>query len=364
VYKDILDFIKNHVKVSDPSGNIATIQKALANLFIFVKQETTSQSDAVSSMSGKDLVALEAAELKDFWVDGIIMDYRNEYEMGTMSEPGAVMLSLNAMVDKVSGNGYMQWPEPMDITIEDKLCKLYEFQDRKVESDNSIDDISIPELKKDPIEEPSKEAELDMEDNCDIVEPKEGDITIMDYQYWLVYMMNATLLTMLPAYWADGFDIPVINAYIPLPAVYIPIAPPVPINILHITLVFGIAIRGIFVVPIAIILNMSSNDINAMTPVMVTLEQARLLFEKAVNEAENLIPNMLRRMVNVLYENNASCQLLIDKFKTYASLIRSIPIENKEGIEKDILKALFGDSVDTRQIITRLEKLGVGPDPL
>ena len=54
-------------------------------------------------------------------------------------------------------------------------------------------------------------------------------------------MLNATLFTLNPFYWADGFEFPPFIPPTPFPAIYFPIAPPVMIPVVNVLMVFGIA---------------------------------------------------------------------------------------------------------------------------
>lgn len=71
--------------------------------------------------------------------------------------------------------------------------------------------------------------------------------------------------------------------------------------------------------------------------------------------------------MNSLIGNSANAKKQLDKFRTYASLIRSIPIDNEGLIQKEFEKALSDSKkqaeIDTREVLTRMDKLGQGPDP-
>ena len=67
-------------------------------------------------------------------------------------------------------------------------------------------------------------------------------------------------------------------------------------------------------------------------------------------------------MLNNMINNNADLKKKLDKFKTYASLIQHIPIEDKALIASEFRKALHPEA-DTREVLTRTDKLDNGPEP-
>ena len=195
-----------------------------------------------------------------------------------------------------------------------------------------------------------------------------------------------TLLTLIPTYWADGFDIPPFMVPTPLPAIYFPIAPPVMIPVVNVLMVFGIALRGIWPAPIILMVNLSSNDIDAMIFIKIALEIAKDIFRKSQELIENGIPKMVNKIAEGYISENQIAQKAIEKFKTYSSIIRAIPIEDKALIEKKFNEALVDEmnkqtklnetnnklektknklkNFDRRQIITRESDLGNGPEPM
>lgn len=58
---------------------------------------------------------------------------------------------------------------------------------------------------------------------------------------------------------------------------------------------------------------------------------------------EDTIPNLIKGMINGIIEDNAVLKKSVDKFRTYASLIKSIPLQDKALIEKEFEEALHGE---------------------
>ena len=82
----------------------------------------------------------------------------------------------------------------------------------------------------------------------------------------------------------------------PLPAIYLPIAPPVMIPVVNVLMVFGIALRGIWPAPIILMVNLSSSDIDVMVFIKIALEIAKDIFRKSQELIENGIPKMVNKI--------------------------------------------------------------------
>jgi hypothetical protein len=154
------------------------------------------------------------------------------------------------------------------INISGKTYDLYTFTHRNMPpKEFNLKDTPLPSNMEE-VSTDIPDAAIDYTDIRDILGPDDKTITINDYLYWLIWFTNATLLTLIPIYWADGFDIPTPFGPVPLPlpGIYFPIAPPVTIPFVNVTIVFGLAIRGIWFFPIVLMINLNSHDINALLP--------------------------------------------------------------------------------------------------
>lgn len=322
-----------------------------------------------------ELIQTESKLIMEFWkkVLAAYNDPNGKYNLDN------VINDLKGYADKM--NSYAKWPTPINIKVNNTNYELYTFADRYEEPKSAPEEIIVP-ADMGNVEIPDPVVDLD-----NLPEPRDRDkITIMDYEYWLVYMLNATLFTLIPTYWADGFDIPPFMTPIPLPAIYFPIAPPVMIPVVNVLMVFGIALRGIWPAPIILMVNLSSSDIDAMVFIKIALEIAKDIYRKSQELIENGIPMMVNKLVEGYILENQIAQKAIEKFKTYSSIIRAIPIEDKALIEKKFNEALVDEmnkqtklnetnnklektknklkNFDRRQIITRESDLGNGPEPM
>ena len=95
---------------------------------------------------------------------------------------------------------------------------------------------------------------------------------------------------------------------------------------------------------------------------------------------------MINKIAEEYISENQIAQKAIEKFKTYSSIIHSIPIKNKALAEKKFKEALVNEmnkqtklnmangklentknklkNFDRRQVITRESDLGNGPEPM
>jgi len=272
------------------------------------------------------LIKEEAKEIQTFW-DDILKD-ESKCNVKSATE------EFKNFANSLSANA--TWPEPISMNIKNIDFELYLFSHHKVlEQEKAMPEIDLGEAEKmrqqaygmangdlktptatiDDLGDPSKWPAVD--------KPQLGQITILDYEYWLVYMLNATLITLLPMYWGDGFDIPPFMTPLLLPAIYFPIAPPVHIHVLrlNVLIVFGLALRGIWPAPIILFVNMSDRPINVMLPVMMALDGMKMLLELVIMHMENLVPSIINGLLNQYNMESMVMKKKEDKFKIYKSLI-------------------------------------------
>ena len=268
----------------------------------------------------------EAQKLEDFWKE-VIDEYHTVNNLDN---------AINAITNYANGmNQNATWPQSIPIKVADTNYELFTFTNPNITPKEIPNEIPYVELDRNDIPEIPV---IDLTNTKDI---RENDpITIFDYEYWVVYMLNATMFTLIPTYWADGFDIPPFMTPILLPAIYFPIAPPVMIPIVNVLMVFGIALRGMWPAPIVLMINLSSDDIDVMVFIKIALEIVKDVFKQTQNLVENTIPMIVNEMLMGYLDENEIAQKAIEKFRIYSSIIRAIPIEDKALIEKKFNEAL------------------------
>lgn len=349
VYKKITESLmsSNPMGVTNEQIKNATIKSIMTLLdsdekivtyLINVKEKGTSNLDSETKQFFEDaaknnmfyqMIKDEAKKIDEFWKK-IITEYKSTYNVDK---------AIKDIQDYANGlNSNAKWPQSLNIKVDNTNYELYTFTNPFKTPKKSIAEIPYVEEDMDNLEDNIKDPIIDLEDVKDI---RENDpITIFDYEYWLVYMLNATLFTLIPIYWADGFDIPPFMVPLPLPAIYLPIAPPVMIPIVNVLMVFGIALRGMWPAPIILMINLSSDDIDVMIFLKIALEIAKDIFKKIQETVENTIPMMVNQLLMGYINENEIAQKAIEKFRTYSSIIKAIPIENKALIEKQFNEAL------------------------
>lgn len=333
IFNAILDSLKTQTPDIDPDIVKHIINAYKENLQIknINKNSLNFFNDIAKNNIFYQMIKDEALKIEEFWKN-VIIEYRTtcntEQAIKDMSDYANEM-NLNVI-----------WPQSININVDNTNYELYTFID------------PFKKEKKLPSSIPYDEKDIDSLENAinvvvdpnDIKDIRQNDpITIFDYEYWLVYMLNATLFTLIPSYWADGFDIPPFMTPLLLPAIYLPIAPPVMIPVVNVLMVFGIALRGIWPAPIILMINLTSDNIDVMVFLKIALEIAKDIFKKIQETVENTIPMLVNEMLMGYLDENEVAQKAIEKFRTYSSIIKAIPIENKALIEKEFNEALVNE---------------------
>lgn len=265
----------------------------------------------------------EAEQIINFWKN-VLVAYNSTYNLDKITK------ELQDYADNM--NSIAEWPQSTELKIDNTTYDLYTFTNPYEDPKDIDDNLQYNNSVKEP-----GDVNLNLED---IIEQKHSNITIMDYEYWLVYMLNATLVSI--PFLCDGLCSPIIPP-VPLPGIYFPIAPPVMIPVVNVLMVFGIAIRGIWPAPIILLVNTTSNNIDATIFIRMALETGKNIFKDSQSLIENQIPAMVTEMMNNYIKDNEIAQKAADKFRTYSSIIRAIPIEDKALIEKEFEQALLDE---------------------
>ena len=240
-----------------------------------------------------------------------------------------------------------------------RMYTLYEFNNYPVNQHTEIEE-DIPELEynKKPEFEPYIPDGDKLDNSAAIPEDVSKEITIKDTEYWMRYFSLATVISL--PFLADGFDIPPKMIPVLLPAIYICFKA-IYIPLLNIVLVIGLGIRGIWIFPILLVVNLNSTSVNGLLPLIVIAKNIQNLFCKKLETVEETVRNMAKLMINKLEQDNIQYNRDIQKYTLYLDTLKSQNIENEKLIQ-DKLANKFIEGVDTRQIIMRAEKLVPIPD--
>lgn len=346
-YKDIYKWIKDKQQDSyNYRREMASRQ--LANIYWFIINYKGKYNESMAMNTGSttdmlDLVEEERDKLHKFWDEAISAYYGK---------------SINGLIKEFKNyaeniNPYAEWPTPIPIQIEGITYKLYTFANPQIQptpvpeedEDIDLDDITPPE---EPTDFPIPKVPSDGSND-----PTIDEITIKDYEYWVRYFSLATVISI--PFLADGFDIPPDMIPIPMPGIYICFAA-IFIKQLNLVIVLGLAIRGIWIWPIVLFVNCSSTPASYMTPLIAAIEKLRELFTAKIEKIECLVPNLAQVIINKLEEENIYYRKTNISYQVYIDILKNQRVENKELIKKNIKKQ-YNPNGDTRQVITRLEKL-------
>lgn len=319
----IYDLLNKNISKTTIAYLINAEQVVNGNKDTLTKSELTFFNRQINNYYFEILLKDEAKQIINFWKN-VLAAYNSTYNLDKVTK------ELQDYADNM--NSIAEWPQSTELKIDNTTYNLYTFTNPYEDPKDIDDNLQYNNNVKEP-----EDVNLNLED---IIEQKHSNITIMDYEYWLVYMLNATLVSI--PFLCDGLCSPIIPP-VPLPGIYFPIAPPVMIPVVNVLMVFGIAIRGIWPAPIILLVNTTSNNIDATLFIRMALETGKNIFKDSQSLIENQIPAMVTEMMNNYIKDNEIAQKAADKFRTYSSIIRAIPIEDKALIEKEFEQALLDE---------------------
>lgn len=245
------------------------------------------------------LTMYEKWRLDEFWGNAI-----SEYKQG---------LALDTLLDKLENcvtNDYAEWPSPVNIQISNEMFSYYFFDNIDAwKKQNTLPDSqdigTIPaDLDKVTLpENPSTLGDIDPNGNDDDIPLGDYGKTHTDfttYKYWLKYFGIATVCS-LPYFAPSGINIAGVPLW--LPAVFIPIKP-VYIKVLDLLIVIGLSVRGISIQPIFLFVNMSNQDLSALTPVVIALKKVKQIFDDQINKLEKLPAQLAQKYMNKIISDS------------------------------------------------------------
>ena len=276
-----------------------------------------------------DLVRQEWQKLSTFW-DKVITAYHN--------------VDIPSIVAKLKDipNSYKQWcqwPAPSILTAGIYTYEHYLWCNYK--DDNNYDDSDILDeeygLEYDttqpniPYEWAAQDAPLDflnMNDN----DPRSGEPTPKDFKYWVKYFNLATIISI--PYLNCGLDIPPYIMMIPLPCIFTCIAS-VYIQMFDLTIVFGIAIRGMYIWPIILFVNLSDSYLSIMTPLIAQVKNLLNSMNTKINQlGEISIQSLVYGLKNPIVQDNYNLKKENKQLEVYIEQIMTQRVKNQEKLKK------------------------------
>jgi len=258
------------------------------------------------------------------------------------------------------------WPRPTDYEYRGMNFKKYTFLNLKTKKTSGDDDIAYlsPEDSGniqgviDSIEVPDPDSvsadasigryhdhSTEEEENLKI-----SETSIDDFDYWLRYLSIATMVGVIPTFWATGMIIPPIP-YLLLPCIMFPIKE-LSISKCGLIVVIGLAIRGISINIQTIAVNMNQQHNSLMFPATMLLADIREQYLSQVNSLLNTVPMISNGILNSFKSNNIA---LLKKNKQYEAEIaglNALTLPGKSELVKSVKEEL---GLDPRMMVNRLE---------
>lgn len=357
--EQIKEFIKTRVQQFNERPSSYTkqfIYKRLANIYLYINnlEDVDPNSEEIYEFTDDytvyDLIQEEYKLLTDFW-DTTIKAYQEKSIQ-------KIIKGISDEADKLSQ--YAEWPTPTTITIEGQEYQHYLFQN-PVHSINDADydtgDDNANEYDENQIvEEPKETPDMSVSEEDAInalfnTDDDKDDIAITDTAYWVKYFNLATIISLPPAFWASGLDIPPSMTPVPMPGIYIAIKA-IYIKSFNIVIVIGIAIRGIYVFPILLVVNLSDQDLSPLTPLIALLNKVKDMYKAGISTIEQTIPNIIGLLIYKLEKENEEYTQANQKYEAQLLQLQNLVVENDEKLKRN-MKRLVDAKADLRQKIHR-----------
>lgn len=306
---NVTAWINNHTNAKQVNDNTAYTIKQLANIFMFLKtykKYELSEADlnaykpsAATKEEDKEhpmftLIKEENKILEEFWTK-VLTEYA---QLPSVPE---LIQECKTIGDKIIQ--YAEWPTKSYVTLDgytyehflfiNGLPELPEEPDEDLGTEYETTEPVIPDSM-----DPPDATQSDLSYNGD--DPSDREPTPKDYPYWQRYFALSTVISL--PYLNCGIDIitPAGIISIPLPCIFICISA-IYIKLFDITIVMGISIRGMYIWPIVLFVNLSNQYASVLTPLIGMLKSiqskisAKLegLLEKPVTSIANMYINML-----------------------------------------------------------------------
>ena len=185
--------------------------------------------------------------------------------------------------------------------------------------------------------------------------PQEKDTTkeecstdISKYKYWVKYFSLATLATMM--FLGCGIPLPFM-ACIPLPCIYIPITV-IALNKVGMIIVIGITIRGAYVGPIMLFVNLKSAENSMLIPVTMSMA---ILMEMMQQKVDAISQMAMQSAASETVSVKGLLAAQMKMAKEYDIKMKELKEMNVEGKQSIIDNFRQDTGEDTRQIVTRLK---------
>lgn len=138
---------------------------------------------------------------------------------------------------------------------------------------------------------------------------------------------------------------------IPLPCIFICLGVCY-IQIFDLTLVFGIAIRGMYIWPIILYVNLGNNYANIMTPLIAVVKNMLAKIQgKIENLSEAPVTSIANALINQLEADNYNLRNMNKELDIEIAALKSKRGKYKKMIDDRMKKLLNPDAKTTQQIL-------------
>lgn len=272
--------VSSNVKVTIDTAKKTNIQDVY-DKYVGATYKHNKDVNVIFMDSGRDayeMCVIESVYLENFWNECFAM-YESSLNLGDLLD------NLNDIAHRF--DGYVDFPTPTTLTIEKKKYDWYLFENTDAFNkkyapphddmlDNECPDANAPI--------PDAEA-IDLSEDPEY-EPQ-FQLGPTDVPYWYKWFALMTV-TNIP-FFATGLII--FGFPIPLPAVFICIYP-IYIKALDLVMVIGLSIRGLCFLPVVLFCNIGSQDLSALTPLVLALKKVKKIFTNKMNNLEIKLGNL------------------------------------------------------------------------
>ena len=367
--------IKGDVTVADVEGWITEQQndkqyneytqfaiKQMANIYMLIKnynrykvkterkytyKEGWKEIDSEGINNMFDLVKQENKKLEEFW-SKVLSDYRNITIESLIEE-------CKSIGDKV--NQYAVWPCPSSLYIGGITYEHYLFGNPKgpvgeePDEDLGIDYQTTPPEQPTSMEPPPYTQD-DLNENDK--DPSDTEPTPKDFRYWQRYFALATVISL--PFLNCGLDIMPYVQLIPFPCIFICLTS-VYIQMLDITIVFGLSIRGMYIWPIVLFVNLSNQYASILTPLIAQLKNLQSKLQAKVEAlVEMPITAIADGYIKMLEEDNRRIRRENIQIRAYQTQIKIKKVKNQEKIKSDFNRVFNPKAKQTQHVIDPLDE--------
>lgn len=364
-YQQIVEYINSLYNFDEDEDSDCPneISSQLASMYMYISSYGNGENNKYKDIKTEDdeylyynLVKEESQKIIEFW-DRMIVEYNNCTMDNCMDE----FLTLAHSFDD-----WAEWPLPNELDIDGKKYTHYLFENINDNDFGSSEDVSVgdydfpehidfPEIPEDiEIDEAWAIDEMNKHEQLEPDDPNAK--SFIKFGYWQKYFALASLICLVPIYWNCGLDILPWIQYIPLPCLFIAITS-VHIPMFNLLIVFGIAIRGMYPWPIILYLNTSDQPISILTPLIAILEKLKNVFFAKLDQIEQMpIQSMVNMYIKKLNTEINEIKKENIKLDTYTTVIKNMNVPVANSVKEEFAH-IVDPSIDTRQRITRIEKL-------